>query len=90
MHINELVTAAILTGAVERSGEKFERLSVIEIAQMLNQNRKKWEEVFQDYGVFFEPQSEDILHKDRDDPLSWALAMAQFFIVLKNWEIAEA
>ena len=90
VHINELVTAAILTGAVERSGEKFERLSVIEIAQMLNQNRKKWEEVFQDYGVFFEPQSEDILHKDRDDPLSWALAMVQFFIVLKNWEIAEA
>lgn len=90
VHINELVTAAILTGAVERSGKKFERLSVIEIAQMLNQNRKKWEDIFQDYGVFFDPQSEDILHKDRDDPLSWALAMAKFFIILKNWEIAEA
>lgn len=90
VHIDELVTAAILTGAVERGGKKFESLSVIEIAQMLNQNRKKWEDVFSDYGVFFDPQSEDILSKDRNDPLSWALAMAQFFIVLKNWEIAEA
>ena len=44
--------------------------------------RGKLSDIFCDYDIIFDPDSDDPLFKGRDDSLGWTLAFAKLFIVL--------
>ena len=80
--MGHILDAARLQKAVEDSGVKFENASTLQIAKMLVYDKVNWTDIFADYDIFFNPDSEDFFDKGRNDPLSWALAFAQLFIKL--------
>lgn len=84
LNLNNVLTAARLQSAVKESGIRFENASTLQIAQMLACDRLTWPEIFADYDIYFNPDSDDYFDKGRNDPLSWALAFARLFIALAN------
>ena len=89
VNISNLLTAARLKNSLEESGDRFEDVSLVKLAQMLEYRKEKWADIFADYDIFFNPDSKDFLDRGRNDPLSWALAFARFFIALNDSETPE-
>lgn len=84
-----IMQAARLQEAFEESDVTFENASTLQIAEMMNYNKQNWREIFFDCDVFFDPEATDYM-RDRDDPLSWALAFAQAFInIVKSTDYTE-
>lgn len=83
--LSNVLTASRLQKAVKENGVKFENASVLQIAQMLAYNKPTWADIFADYDIFFNPDSNEDYDKGRNDPLSWALSFAKLFIVLEDW-----
>ena len=84
--MTDIRNAKRLQRAVKESGIKFENANILQIAKMLAFDYKSWSEIFLDYGIFFDPDCDDIYDRDRNDPLSWALAFAKLFIKLVKWD----
>lgn len=85
VQLGDILTARRLQSAVKESGVQFENLSVLKIAQMLVSEKESWADIFADYDIFFNPDSEEFYDKGRNDPLSWALAFSKLFIKLVEW-----
>ena len=83
--MGDIYNAKRLQKAVKENGIKFENASTLQIAQMLACKGATWGDIFSDYGIFFNPDCEDSYDRDRNDPLSWALAFAKLFITLVEW-----
>lgn len=86
LDIDDIYTAKILKDMIEESGEKFESLTILQLAQKMKTDKNIWTEIFADNDIFFDPDSEVNELKGRNDPLSWALAFARFFIKLSDCE----
>lgn len=84
--IDDIYTAKILKDMIEESSEKFENLTVLQLAQKMKTDKNIWTEIFADNDIFFDPDSEVNELKGRNDPLSWALAFARFFIKINDCE----
>ena len=86
LDIDDIYTAKILKDMIEESSEKFENLTVLQLAQKMKTDKNIWTEIFADNDIFFDPDSNEDDFKGRNDPLSWALAFARFFIKLSDCE----
>ena len=86
LDIDDIYTAKILKDMIEEGSEKFENLKILQLAQLLKTDKNIWTEIFADNDIFFDPDSEVNELKGRNDPLSWALAFASFFIKLSDCE----
>lgn len=86
LDIDDIYTAKRLKNIIEESSERFEKLKILQLAQMLKTDKNIWTEIFADNDIFFDPDSEVDELKGRNDPLSWALAFARFFIKLHDCE----
>lgn len=86
LDIDDIYTAKILKDMIEESGEKFENLTVLQLAQKMKTDKNIWTEIFADNDIFFDPDSNEDDFKGRNDPLSWALAFARFFIKINDCE----
>lgn len=86
LDIDDIYTAKILKDMIEESSEKFENLTVLQLAQKMKTDKNIWTEIFADNDIFFDPDSNEDDFKGRNDPLSWALAFASFFIKLSDCE----
>lgn len=84
--IDDIYTAKRLKDMIEEGSEKFENLKILQLAQLLKTDKNIWTEIFADNDIFFDPDSEVNELKGRNDPLSWALAFARFFIKLSDCE----
>lgn len=84
--IDDIYTAKILKDMIEESSEKFENLTVLQLAQKMKTDKNIWTEIFADNDIFFDPDSEVNELKGRNDPLSWALAFARLFIKINDCE----
>lgn len=81
----DIITAARLQKAIDDGNVKFENCATLQIAQILSCNRTSLTDIFADYNIYFDPDAKDSYDRDRDDPLSWALAFARLFIKLVSW-----
>ena len=80
--LSDVYTAIKLRIALDDRGIRFEDMDGIKIAQLLSGDEKEsWTDIFADYDVLFNPFGEGG-DRDRNDPLSWALAFAKFFVKL--------
>ena len=86
LDIDDIYTAKILKDMIEESSEKFENLTVLQLAQKMKTDKNIWTEIFADNDIFFDPDSNEDDFKGRNDPLSWALAFARFFIKINDCE----
>lgn len=86
LDIDDIYTAKILKDMIEESGEKFENLTVLQLAQKMKTDKNIWAEIFADNDIFFDPDSNEDEFKGRNDPLSWALAFARLFIKINDCE----
>ncbi len=82
----QVLQAKVLQDRVLASDRKFENLDVLQIAQMLTVNKDFWPDIFEEYEIDFDPESKESYNEGRDDPLSWALIFAKFFIKLVGRE----
>ena len=80
--ISDILAASKLKKAIEDSGESFENMNALQLSKFFQDGRGKWTDIFFDYDIIFDPDSEEPLLKSRDDPLSWALAFSKLFIAL--------
>ncbi len=80
--LSNIYTAFKLQLALDERCIRFEDLDGIQLAQLLvEDNKENWTDILVDYNVIFNPYGED-RDRDRNDPLSWALAFARFFVNL--------
>ncbi len=86
IELQNVLTAARLKNAITKNDISFENANILTIAGLLADNSISWQDVFDDYNICFNPNSDDDYNKDRNDPLSWALAFAQLFIALISTE----
>lgn len=82
VNISDILAASKLKNAIEDSGETFETMTALQLSKFFMDGRGKWSDIFCDYDIIFDPDSDDPLFKGRDDPLGWTLAFAKLFIVL--------
>lgn len=83
--LGDILSASRVQQELADNGAKFENLNTLQIAKILSENKSTWAEVFCDYNIVFNPQSDDYCDKDRNDTLSWAIAFAKLFIALIDW-----
>lgn len=83
--MGDFYAAANLKNAVRDSGQKFEDLSVLRLGQMMK-DCDTWTEIFAEYDVYFDPDSDEAELRGRNDPLGWALAFAKFFVALNTYD----
>lgn len=83
--LGDILSASRLQQELADNGKRFEDLNTLQIAKILSGNKSTWAEVFCDYNIVFNPQSDDYCDKDRNDTLSWALAFAKLFVALVEW-----
>ena len=81
-NMRDIFAASKLKKAIEDSGESFENMNALQLSKFFQDGRGKWTDIFFDYDIIFDPDSEEPLLKSRDDPLSWALAFSKLFIAL--------
>lgn len=86
LDIDDIYTAKILKDMIEESKAKFENLTILQLAKKMKTDKNIWTEIFADNDIFFDPDSDQDIFKGRNDPLSWALAFARFFIKINDCE----
>lgn len=89
INIGDIQAAVSLKNSFEESGKKFENTNILELALILGKDTQTWPEIFADYDIFFNPYGDDSFDKGRNDPLSWALAFAKFFVAVNIFEQEE-
>ena len=81
--INNIYTALNLQNTLERHSIKFEEATTLQLATILADKGRTWKDIFEEYDVFtFFNEWGPV----RQDCLTWALAYAQLFIKMVEWE----
>ena len=70
---------------IDDKGKNIDYRDILQIAENLNYTGF-WPDIFAEYDIFFNPDSKDSFDKGRNDPLSWAIAFAQLFIAIADFE----
>lgn len=81
----DIVQAAKLKELIDDKGKNIDYRDILQIAENLNYTGF-WPDIFAEYDIFFNPDSKDSFDKGRNDPLSWAIAFAQLFIAIADFE----
>ena len=89
IELKNISAAARLQNAVQSSGADLREASILHTANMLAEKSETWVDIFAEYGIYFDPENDDMGLRDRNDPLSWALVFARFFIALVDSNIED-
>ena len=81
--LNHIYDAVNLQNALKKQGMKFEDATTLQIANLLADKGKTWMDIFAEYDVF---TFSNEWGPKRQDSLTWALAFAQLFIRMVEWE----
>ena len=86
---SDLYTMIKLKRELTENANKFEDMSVLQLAHTVNEKPEQWTDIFAEFNIYFNPEEcKPYEHLGRDDPLSWALAFAQLYINIQEEEEA--
>ena len=79
----ELRTAMALKSSMA-DGAIAEDTSILQIADIIHEKPVDWTDIFAEHHVYFNPEAEEEWRRDRNEPLTWALAFAKYCISLQE------
>ena len=81
--MTNIVQAVKVKEMFEDKEQNIDYTDILRIAKNLDHSNF-WTDTFAEYEIFFNPDSKESFDKGRNDPLSWALALARLFIAITD------